>query len=118
MKRFSGFSILQLAMGFILVVLGYMLNTGEEVIDNAPLIFCVVPGMVIIFGTFLNAVKFKRDWLYPILIILCCVIGFGIIYYAKGFELSKPNVIIMVIIGALTTLICTLFQLLNIIKKD
>lgn len=118
MKRFSGFSILQLAMGIILVVLGYMLNTGEEVIDNAPLVFCVVPGMVIIFGALINAVKFKKDWLYPIIIILCCIIGFGIVYYAKGFELTKSNVAIMFIIGALTTLICTLFQLLNVIKKD
>ena len=117
MKRFSGFSILQLVMGTILVVLGYMLNGGEDIMDNAPLIFCVVPGMVIIFGAFLNTVTFKKDWLFPILMILCCVIGYGIIYYMKGFELSKPNIIIMVIIGCLTTLISTLFQLLNVMKK-
>lgn len=117
MKRISSFSILQLAMGLILVVFGYMLNEGEGILENAPLVFCVVPGMVIIFGALINAIKFKRDWIYPILMILCCVIGYGAVYYTRGFELSKPNLIVMTIISALTALISTLFQLLNVMKK-
>lgn len=117
MKRISSFSILQLAMGLLLVVLGYMLNEGEGFLENAPLVFCVVPGMVIIFGVLINAIEFKRDWIYPILMILCCVIGYGVVYYTRGFELNKPNLIVMTIIGALTALISTLFQLLNVVKK-
>ena len=117
MKRISGFSILQLVMGLILVVFGYMLNEGEGILENAPLVFCVVPGTVIIFGALLNSITFKRDWIYPILMILCCVIGYGAVYYMKGFELSNSNIIVMAIIGALTALISTLFQLLNVMKK-
>ena len=117
MKRFSSFSILQLVMGLILVVFGYMLNGGEGILENTPIVFCVVPGMVIIFGALISFIAFKQDWIYPILMILCCVIGYAAVYYIKGYELSKSNIIVMVIIGALTALISTLFQLLNVIKK-
>lgn len=111
------FSILQLVMGIILVAFGYLLNGTPGALTNAPLVFCVVPGLIIILSDLLNLVKFKHTIYLTFLVFLLTVGGYALIYGMRSFELTNGNMIVMGVIALLTSLLCSLFYMLGITKS-
>ncbi len=118
-NRNLGTNALQLAMAFILILFGVILETnGQDTVRNISFVLLLVPGIAMLVGFVMNYFTYPRYWSFPVILFAVCAIGDAVVYYLAPFHLSTVSIITMIVVDGLTALMGTLFHLLHAdIKK-
>lgn len=118
-KKDFGTNALQLAMAFILILFGIVLETnGTDTVRNISLVLLMVPGIVMLVGFVMNFFTYPYYWSFPAILFVLCAAGDAIVYAIAPFKLNTISIVTMVVVDGLTALMGTLFHLLHAdIKK-
>ena len=113
-KRNFGTNALQLAMAFILIFFGVILQTnGTDVVKNISLVLMLVPGVAMLIGFVMNYFTYPYYWSFPVILYAFCVACDVIIYLVAPFNLNTISIVTMVVVDGLAALMGTLFHLLH-----
>ena len=92
-RRNFGTNALQLAMAFILIFFGVILQTsGKDTVKNISLVLMLVPGIAMVIGFVMNYFTYPYYWSFPVILF---------------------SVVTMIVVDGLAALMGTLFHLLH-----
>ena len=101
--------LLQLFMSAVLIVLGILLKKNEPFADIA-VMYLAIPGITLLCGFFLNMLRYKHIWIFPILVLLVFAVQVALYYYNVHFAFSK----MLILVAFVSILLTTLFYLLHV----
>ena len=72
-RRNFGTNALQLAMAFILIFFGVILQTsGKDTVKNISLVLMLVPGIAMVIGFVMNYFTYPYYWSFPVILFCFC----------------------------------------------
>ena len=113
-RRNFGTNALQLAMAFILIFFGIILQTsGKDTVKNISLVLMLVPGIAMVIGFVMNYFTYPYYWSFPVILFCFCAACDVAVYFIAPFSLTTVSVVTMIVVDGLAALMGTLFHLLH-----